>query len=95
MGTHEPEKLLSLWASEEIDIKMAVGYHLQNTVKLQQGQTAIRTTLRQLQTQVNTLETKTQIQQTAIERLQRLIEGLLARLEMNPGQAKKKPAKKS
>ena len=77
MSTHEPEKLLSLWATEQIDVNMATGYGLQNMVKLHKGQATTQIALRQLQGRVDALETKAQTQQTTIEKLQTLIDRLL------------------
>lgn len=95
MGTHEPEKLLSLWASKQIDVEMAIGHDLQNAVKLHKSQTAISVALRQLQTRIHALETNIQTHQTAIERFQTLIDGLLTRTGMKPTKVKKESPKKS
>jgi hypothetical protein len=95
MGTHEPEKLWSLWATEQIDIEMAMGYDLQNAVKLYKTQIANNATLRQLQGRIDTLEAKTKTQQTKIDRLQTLVDSLIAHTGMKPNpKGKKKPSQK-
>lgn len=94
MGTYEPEKLLSLWTSEQIDVEMAMGYDLQNAVKLHNAQTAISVTLRQLQARIHTLETNVQTHQTAIKRFQTLIDGLLTQTGMKSKKVEKEPPKK-
>lgn len=96
MSTYEPDKLVSLWAQEQIDIDMAMGYNLQNSAKLHKIQTATNISLYELRSKVDTLVAKDKARQAEIDRLQTLIDGLIAHTDIKPtSKGKQKPTKKS
>jgi hypothetical protein len=74
MSSHSPEKLLSLWATKQIDLGMAMGYELQNAAKLHQAQAEAKVELIELKNRVFNLEFETKALRGEVERLTNLVE---------------------
>lgn len=83
MSTYKPEKLLSLWTTEQVDVEMAIGYDLQNSVKLHRAQIITSSDLNKLQTRVNDLETERDVLRKQLEKLQRIIDRLITFTGLN------------
>jgi hypothetical protein len=55
MGTLSPQELLKKWEHEEITVEMAIGHILQHLVKMLAALETIKTTLRKLRADVDSL----------------------------------------
>ena len=81
MSTYPPEKLLSLWATKQIDVDKGMGHSLQHIAKLYQSQTATNVELHQvtnefleLKNRIFNLEHEAKSLRSVVERLAVLVE---------------------
>lgn len=65
MGTLSPQDLLKKWEHEEITVEMAIGHILQHLVKILAVLESIKTTLRKLRADVDSLIAHTGIKPNA------------------------------
>ncbi len=81
MDTYAPDKLLSLWTLEQLDLPMAMGHVLQNLVIQHKAEMTIKAIQSQLSHKIDSQQTEIAKLKGRLEQLQVVVDRLTASLE--------------